>query len=137
MRPGTTGQNGKTVPAAPTATPGSEFWIQPSIDRPHWNEVLAHIEKVDTRATRADHFDPDGWQLPEIAELCRQTEQGVARNYMSAIAHLRQRPRCTNEAESWNRRTAIILRVHSRREATRRCTTNDASFVGTCGSAFL
>ena len=36
---------------------------------------------------RADQFDPDGWQLPEIAELCQNNDQGVATNYMSAIAH--------------------------------------------------
>ena len=48
MRLGTSGQNGKTVPIyftdpeadAPTPAPGSEIWIQPSMDRPHWNEVL-------------------------------------------------------------------------------------------------
>ena len=48
-------------------------------------------------ATRANQFDPDGWQLPEIAELCQNNDQGVARKHMSAIAHLHQRPRCTND----------------------------------------
>ena len=46
---------------------------------------------------RADQFDPDGWQLPGISELCQNNDQGVARNYMSAMAHLHQRPRCTND----------------------------------------
>ena len=43
MRPGTSGQSGKTVPTyftdpevdAPTSVPGSEIWTQPSMDRPH------------------------------------------------------------------------------------------------------
>ena len=48
-------------------------------------------------AIRADQFDPDGWQLPEIAELCQNNDQGVATNYLSAIAHVHQRPRCTND----------------------------------------
>ena len=48
-------------------------------------------------AIRADQFDPDGWQLPEKAELRQNNDQGVATNYMSAIAHLHQRPRCTDD----------------------------------------
>ena len=48
MRPGTSGQSGKTIPTyftdpeldAPTAVSGSEIWTQPSTDRPHWNEAL-------------------------------------------------------------------------------------------------
>ena len=48
MRPGTSGQNGMTVPIhftdpeadEPTIAPGPEFWTQPSIDRAQWNEVL-------------------------------------------------------------------------------------------------
>ena len=30
---------------APTTAPGSEVWIQPSIDRPHWNEVLDALQE--------------------------------------------------------------------------------------------
>ena len=26
---------------------------------------------------RADQFDPDGWQLPEITELCQNNDEGV------------------------------------------------------------
>ena len=48
-------------------------------------------------ATRADRCDPDEWQLPEITELSQNNVQGFATNDMSAIAHLRQRPRCTND----------------------------------------
>ena len=42
---------------------------------------------------RADQFDPDGWQLPEITELCQNNDEGRATNYMSVIAHMYQRPR--------------------------------------------
>ena len=48
-------------------------------------------------AIRADQFDPDGWQLPETAKLRQNSDQGFVTNYMSAIAHLHQRPRCTND----------------------------------------
>ena len=48
-------------------------------------------------AIRANQFDADGWQLPEIAELCQINDQGVATNYVSAIAYLHQRPRGTND----------------------------------------
>ena len=56
MRPGTSGQGGKTVPTcftdpevdASTIVPGFEIWTQPSMDRPHWNEILdAPQEDVD------------------------------------------------------------------------------------------
>ena len=44
---------GKTVPTyfrypevdAPTIVPGSEFWTQPSVDRPHWNEILDALQE--------------------------------------------------------------------------------------------
>ena len=44
---------------------------------------------------RADQFDPDGWQLPEITGLCQNNDEGRATNYMSVIAHAYQRPRCS------------------------------------------
>ena len=46
---------------------------------------------------RADQFDPDGWQLPEITELCQNNDEGRATNYMSVIAHAYQRPRCMDD----------------------------------------
>ena len=46
---------------------------------------------------RADQFDPDGWQLPGITELCQNNEEGCATNYMSVIVHVYQRPRCMDE----------------------------------------
>ena len=53
MRPGTSGQSGKTVPTyftdpevgVSTTVPGSEIWTQPSVDRPHWNEILDALQE--------------------------------------------------------------------------------------------
>ena len=53
MRPGTSGQSGKTVPTysinpevdASTIVPGSEIWTQPCMDRPHWNEILDALQE--------------------------------------------------------------------------------------------
>ena len=53
MRPETSGQSGKTVPTyftdpevnATTIVPGSEIWSQPSMDQPHWNEVLEALQE--------------------------------------------------------------------------------------------
>ena len=53
MRPGTSGQNGKTAPTCftdpeldgPTTDSGPEVWMQPCIDRPHWNEVLEAMQE--------------------------------------------------------------------------------------------
>ena len=46
---------------------------------------------------RADQFGSDGWQLPEITELCQNNDEGRATNYMSVIAHMYQRPRCMDD----------------------------------------
>ena len=46
---------------------------------------------------RADQFDPDGWQLTEITELCQNNDEGRATNYMSVIAHAYQRSRCMDD----------------------------------------
>ena len=51
-------------------------------------------------AIRADQFDPDGWQLPEITELCQDNDEGCGTNYMSVIAHVYQRPRCMDNDTS-------------------------------------
>ena len=68
MRPGTSGQSGKTVPTyftdpevdAPTIVPYSEIWTQPSMDRPHWNEILQ--------------------ELQEDADFCEDGETTIARD---------------------------------------------------------
>ena len=53
MRPGTSGQSGKTAPTnftdpeveALTIVPSSESWTQPSMGRPHWNEILDALQE--------------------------------------------------------------------------------------------
>ena len=53
MRPGTSGQSGKTVTTylidlevdTPTIVPGSDVWTQSSMDRPHWNEILDALQE--------------------------------------------------------------------------------------------
>ena len=73
MRPGTSGQSGKTVPTyftdpevdASTIVPGSEIWTQPSMDRPHWNEI------------------PDA--LQEDVDFCEDGETTTARDGAIAI----------------------------------------------------
>ena len=57
---------------------------------------LRTLQSGDT-VIRADQFDPDGWQLPEITELGQDNDEGSATNYMSVIAHVYQRPRCVDD----------------------------------------
>ena len=52
LRPGTSGQSGKTVPTfsdpevdAPTIVQGFDIWTQPCMDRPNWNEILDALQK--------------------------------------------------------------------------------------------
>ena len=46
---------------------------------------------------RADQFDSDGWQLPEITELCQDNIEGLVTNYMSAISQMHQRTGCMDD----------------------------------------
>ena len=57
---------------------------------------LRTLQSGDT-VIRADQFDSDGWQLPEIKELCQNNDEGCATSYMSVIAHVYQRPRCLDD----------------------------------------
>ena len=74
VRPGTSGQSGKTVPTyftdpevdAPTIVPGSEIWTQPSMDQPHWNEVLDALQ--------------------EDVDFCEDGETTIARDVAIAIS---------------------------------------------------
>ena len=74
MRPGTSGQNGKTEPTyftdleadAPTIVPGSEIWTQPSMDRAHWKEILDVLQ--------------------EDVDFCEDVETTIARDGAIAIA---------------------------------------------------
>ena len=61
MRPGTSGQSGKTVPTyftdpevdAPTIVRGSEIWTQPSMDRPRWRlSTLCKRTSISARTER-------------------------------------------------------------------------------------
>ena len=52
---------------------------------------------MDTRPCARANLIPNGWQLPEPAELRRNNDSVVVTNYMSAIAHLHQRPRGRND----------------------------------------
>ena len=73
MRPGTSGQSGKTVPTyftdpevdASTIVPYSELWTQPSMDRPHWNEILDALQ--------------------EDVDFCEEGETTIARDGAIAI----------------------------------------------------
>ena len=72
LRPGTSGQSGKTVPTfsdpevdAPTIVPGFDIWTQPCMDRPHWNEVLDALQ--------------------EDVDLCEDGETTIARDGTIAI----------------------------------------------------
>ena len=66
MRPGTSGQSGTDPEVdAPTIAPGSEIWTQPSMDRPHWNEVLDALQ--------------------EDADFCDDEETTIARDGAIAI----------------------------------------------------
>ena len=45
----------------------------------------------------AYQFDPDGWNLPEISELCPANDEGHAINFMSVIAHAHQKTRSMDD----------------------------------------
>ena len=68
---------------------------------------------------RADQFDPDGWQLPEITELRQNNDEGCATNYMSVIAHVYQRPRCMdNDTSAGDHEPAPTRSCRPRQKAT-------------------
>ena len=64
------------------------------IFRQFGGESSLRILQSGHRVIRADQFDPGGWQLPEITELCQDNDEGRATNFMSAIAQVYQRPIC-------------------------------------------
>ena len=67
---------------------------------------------------RADQFDPDCWQLPELTELCQNNDEGRATNYMSVIARVRQRPSCTNDNTPAGDNDAAFTRSRRPRQQT-------------------
>ena len=99
MRPGTSGQSGKTVPTqftnpevdAPTIVPGSEICTQPSMDRLHWNEIL------------------DAPQ--EDADFCEDGETTIARDGAIAIREVFCITDDGQEAIEENEVTQILLQA--------------------------
>ena len=64
------------------------------IFRQFGGESSLRISQSGHTVIRADQFDPDGWQLPEITELCQDNDEGCVTNYMEVIAHVYQKPIC-------------------------------------------
>ena len=77
---------------------GTMSTLQVSLDRQFGGESSLRTLKSGHTTIRADQFDPDGWQLPETAELCQNNDQGFATNDMSAIALLHPKRRCTDDS---------------------------------------
>ena len=69
---------------------------------------------------RVDQFDPDGWQLPEITELCQNNDEGCETNVMSVIAHVYQRPRCMDQQETMTQHPHAVA-DHGRRQHRTAC----------------
>ena len=59
---------------------------------------------------RADQFDPDGWQLPEITELCQDNDEGCATNYMHQQETMTQHPHAVADHGRRQHRTVTDLR---------------------------
>ena len=70
------------------------------IFRQFGGESSLHTLQSGHTVIRADQFDPDGWQLPEMTELRQDNDEGCATNYMSVIAHVYHRPRCMDNDTS-------------------------------------
>ena len=101
MRPGTSGQSGKTVPTyftdpevdAPTIVPGSEVWTQPSMDRPHWNEILDALqEDVDFCEDGKTTIARDGAiAIPGVFYITHDGQEAIEENEVPQIV-LQARP---------------------------------------------
>ena len=101
VRPGRSGQSGKTVPTyftdpevdAPTIVPGSEFWTQPSMDRPHWNEILNALqEDVDFCEDGETAIARDGAiAIPGVFHITDEGEEAIEENEVPQIL-LQARP---------------------------------------------
>ena len=79
---------------------------------------LRTLQSGDT-SIRADQFDPDGWQLPEITELGQDNDEGSATNYMSVIVHVYQRPRyMDNDTSAGDHDPASTHSCRSRQKTT-------------------
>ena len=58
-------------------------------------------------ANRPDQLHPEGWRHPEEADSYWSYDQGIESNYMSAIDHPHQRPRCTSDTKSTTTTQAV------------------------------
>ena len=62
------------------------------IFRQFGGESSSRTVKSGHTAIRADQYDPNGWQLPEIEELCQTDDQGVLTHYMTDSHHCTRDP---------------------------------------------
>ena len=101
MRPGTSGQSGKTVPTyftdlevdAPTIVPGSEIWTQPCSDRSHWDGVLDALqEDVDFCEDGETTIARDGAiAIPGVFYIINDGQEAIEENEVPHIL-LQARP---------------------------------------------
>ena len=98
MRPGTSGQSGKTVPTyftdmevhAPTIVPGSEIWTQPSMDRPQTLDALQ--EDVDFCEDGETTIARDGAiAIPGVFYITNDGQEAIEENEVPHIS-LQVRP---------------------------------------------
>ena len=97
MRPGTSGQSGKTIPTyftdpevdAPTIVAGSEIWTQPRMDRPH----CALQEDVDFCEDGETTIARDGAiAIPWVLMVRRQLKRMRFRRYCCRLDQLFRHP---------------------------------------------
>ena len=95
MRPGTSGQSGKTVPTNPTdpevdastIVPGSEIWTQPSMDRPHWNEILDALqEDVDFCEDGETTIARDGQSPFRVFHITDDVQEAIEKTEITQIS---------------------------------------------------
>ena len=80
----------RTLQASPDLTDDGDKVIF----RQFGGESSLHTLQSGHTVIGADQFDSDGWQLPEITELCQDNDEGCATYHMSVIEHVYQKPVC-------------------------------------------
>ena len=103
MRPGMIGQSSKIVPTyftdpevdASTIAPGSQIWTQPSMDRPHWNEILDALQEgVDFCEDGETTIARDGAiAIPGVFYITDDGQEAIEENEVPQIL-LQVRPAC-------------------------------------------
>ena len=93
---------GAGCPTSAAGGDNEERTLQTSLDLTDDGDKVISLRTMQSGHTviRGDQFDPDGWQIQEITELCLDNDEGCATNYMSVIAHVYQRPRCMDSDAS-------------------------------------